>query len=268
MKQRIITAIIALIIFLPILWYGGWPLEALLVLLAIIAVKELFTMKKHPIRTPEFVLTSFATASLLVGNHFLGSNEATFNYSPFALFLFSAILMLSLTVFRYDRINFDDVAVFILGALYIGVGFNGIIITRNISFSAVLLLFIIIWSTDSFAYLIGRRFGKHKLAPHISPNKTIEGSVGGSLVTALVALVFNFFFQPIALRMIIFIIMVLFISVSGQIGDLVESSFKRYYKVKDSGNLLPGHGGVMDRFDSTFFAMFAFQIVLALLSYY
>ena len=124
-----------------------------------------------------------------------------------------------------------------------------------------IFVFIVIWGTDSFAYLAGRQYGKHKLAPEISPNKTIEGAIGGVIGSVVLTLIALPIYNPPYFSIVEFILLVVSLSVFGQLGDLVESAYKRQFGVKDSGGFFPGHGGVLDRFDSTFFAMFMFQIV-------
>ena len=107
----------------------------------------------------------------------------------------------------------------------------------------------VIWSTDTGAYFAGRLWGKNKLAPVISPKKTKEGAVGGILTSLLAAVIYNWFFPIFQLPLLLS--SSLLISIFGQIGDLVESAFKRIAGVKDSGKIIPGHGGILDRFDST-----------------
>lgn len=122
-----------------------------------------------------------------------------------------------------------------------------------------------IWSTDSGAYFVGKSLGKRKLWPEISPNKTVEGFVGGIVI----ALVLSTIFQLVAnlpIPYFYLLLITLFLSVFGQIGDLVESALKRHYDVKDSGKILPGHGGVLDRFDSFLFVMPFLYFLLALFS--
>jgi phosphatidate cytidylyltransferase len=124
--------------------------------------------------------------------------------------------------------------------------------------SLILVLFvqIIIWSTDSGAYFVGRKFGKNKLAPYISPNKTREGSIGAVLVAVLIAIIYRLIVGGAFLGTWPALIGVtLLISIFGQLGDLVESAIKRFYGVKDSGTILPGHGGLLDRFDSLIFVL-------------
>lgn len=118
------------------------------------------------------------------------------------------------------------------------------------SLVALLYALFIVWLTDSGAYMIGRKLGRHKLAPHISPNKTWEGSVGGTVVATIVVSVFWYFFPFGGHSLTTMVILTLIFSIVGQLGDLVESALKRYYGVKDSGKILPGHGGILDRFDS------------------
>ena len=114
--------------------------------------------------------------------------------------------------------------------------------------------FVIIWSTDTFAYLIGRKIGKHKLWPVISPNKTWEGSIGAVICAVILAAVYVNL-APVGGDKTTLIIGSFFLSIVGQMGDLVESAYKRFYGVKDSGKILPGHGGILDRFDSTLFVL-------------
>ena len=116
----------------------------------------------------------------------------------------------------------------------------------------LVFVFCIIWGTDTFAYFTGRAFGKHKLAPAISPNKTIEGSIGGVIGAIGLGTIALKLFNPLGFHFVEMTILMIALSVFGQLGDLVESAYK----------IFPGHGGVLDRFDSTFFAMFMFQIVL------
>lgn len=139
----------------------------------------------------------------------------------------------------------------ILGMLYISGGFYSFWFLREgMGFNFIMYLMIIIWATDSFAYFIGRKYGRTKLAPVISPNKTWEGSIGGTVLAISLAGFYQLLFNPLEFGFFSFVLFTLLLSVSGQIGDLIESAYKRYVGVKDSGSVLPGHGGILDRFDS------------------
>lgn len=155
----------------------------------------------------------------------------------------------------------------LLMSIYVGIGFYEFanrLLVEGIVFIGFTL--VIIWTTDSGAYFVGRKIGKHKLAPSISPNKTIEGALGGLVLAVGVALVYQQIL-PVFDTNITALWIGCVVSVSGQIGDLLESKVKRYYDVKDSGNILPGHGGILDRFDSILL-VFTLLFILDILSIY
>lgn len=148
--------------------------------------------------------------------------------------------------------------------LYMAFGFVALIMIRMehpVTFTLWIILSI--WVTDSGAYITGRKWGKTKLAPTISPNKTWEGLIGG-IVCALAAAVLIQIWYPVTESMVFTLILTMLIAIGGQCGDLLESKVKRYYSVKDSGKILPGHGGIFDRFDSLLFVVFILWIILSL----
>lgn len=191
LKQRVITAAIAIPLLFLFLWLNGWWLGGLVIVLALIGLYEYW--------------------KLLIGME-----------------------------------RQQDLRWLIGGAAYIVLGFLAFFGVRQVGAMAWLLT--VIWSTDTAAYEIGRRWGKHKLAPEISPHKTWEGAVAGLVVGSILGMIAALITTD-AGWFAAFIVS-LFISGVGQIGDLVESKVKRLAGVKDSGNLLPGHGGILDRFDS------------------
>lgn len=142
-----------------------------------------------------------------------------------------------------------------------------IMILIAVGYSKILLatMFILIWTNDTFAYLSGRLFGKTKLFPRISPNKTREGSIGGAILTVLVALTISYFVDQ---EYVLWTGAALVISISSILGDLLESLFKRSVNVKDSGNIMPGHGGILDRFDASLIAAPFFYCWLVIYSYF
>ncbi|WP_060872522.1 phosphatidate cytidylyltransferase [Myroides odoratus] len=115
----------------------------------------------------------------------------------------------------------------------------------------VIGILILVWTNDTFAYIVGKKFGKHKLFERISPKKTIEGLLGGIVFAIIASLILNHFFT--LLNVYIWIASAIFVGLFGTLGDLVESHFKREAGVKDSGNIMPGHGGILDRLDSILF---------------
>ena len=132
-------------------------------------------------------------------------------------------------------------------------------------YEIVLALFIMIWCNDTFAYLVGKSIGKHKLLESVSPKKTIEGFIGGVIFTLLASVIISRFYT--FFNVTLWIVSALIISVFGTLGDLVESKFKREAGIKDSGNIMPGHGGILDRLDSVIFVI-PFLYLLYLIYFY
>ena len=171
--------------------------------------------------------------------------------------------MLGTVVMTGHKIKLVEIGSIIFVTAYIFVGFYCLFMLRNLSLSHVAYLLLTIWFTDSFAYFGGMKFGKNKLSPNISPNKSIEGSVIGSVSSIAIALLF-FFITNIFSNLLVAIVVTLIVSVIGQFGDLIESAYKREYQVKDSSNLLPGHGGIFDRFDSVILSAPCLILLLSL----
>ena len=200
-------------------------------------------------------------------------------YEQNGVILAAVMLPLLATVLLRARVAFDEACFSVLGVLYIGLPLSHLIMLRNMEnvtflsdtgdFSSgcalVWLMFIGTWASDTFAYFVGSAIGRHKLCPSISPNKTVEGFLG-SLVgtTATIAFVGDFFSMPAGQSIALGILLAVFAT----LGDLVESVFKRHVGIKDSGNIIPGHGGVLDRFDSVLFTapiVYYFAIIVDML---
>ena len=253
MKERIIWGAIALAIFLPFLYFGGLPFQLLIGILAMIGVSEMLKMRRLEIFSFEGVLAMLAAFVLTVPlDNYLGFLPVDASFSAYSILV---LLILAGTVLNSSRYSFEEAAFPIAASLYVGIGFQNLINARIAGFDKVLLALFIVWATDSGAYFIGRRFGQHKLLPAVSPNKTIEGSLGGILSAVVVAFVFMLVDKSVYAthNFIVMLFLVVLFSIFGQFGDLVESSIKRRYGVKDSGKLIPGHGGILDRFDSMIF---------------
>lgn len=134
---------------------------------------------------------------------------------------------------------------------------------NNYEPNIMISIFILIWTNDTFAYIIGKKWGKNKLFERISPKKTVEGFLGGILFCILASVILNLFFNFFSLG--IWISSAIFVGVFGTIGDLIESKFKREANVKDSGNIMPGHGGILDRLDSIIFVAPFLYIIFQIL---
>lgn len=251
MKQRSMTAIVALLFFVPIIYIGSWVLEAFVVILAITALMEIHQMKGiAPLSVPTLI-SSVALTYVILHDRLLDVYPLLpDNGSVFALFI---LALVSLTIVVKDY-TIEDAGLSFVGILYVGTGFHSFILTRETNIHLLILSLLIIWSTDTGAYLVGRKLGKHKLAPLISPNKTIEGSVGGIFIALVVSVIYLLIF-PTNWSILFMLPLVIVLSIAGQVGDLIESAIKRHFGTKDSGNILPGHGGIFDRFDSLLFVL-------------
>ena len=260
MKQRVITAIIALLILVPIIIYGNWPFIIFAYLLATIGLFEMMRMYNKD-KGIIFVIISLPFLWLLLipySDLTLGS----YTFNNFSVITLCLLILLTISVFTKNNFTFDQASFILFVTIYIGTAFYFIIITRMTGLNYFLFILFVVWATDSGAYFIGKFFGKRKLWPAISPNKTIGGAVGGLIIALIVGIVFHLVYAfDFSLSYVIFITIV--ISVVGQIGDLVASAIKRHYDIKDFGKLFPGHGGVLDRVDSLLFVF----IVLHLLQF-
>ncbi|WP_252503578.1 phosphatidate cytidylyltransferase [Sporosarcina sp. Marseille-Q4943] len=254
MKQRIITAIAALAIFFPLVIIGGLPFTIAIYIIASVGLHELLRMKDIRIFSFEGILVWVALALLLMPSKWTGEVQQWIGYTKIEMMFALILILLIYTVISKNKFTFDHAAFSAFSALYVGIGFYYLIETRFYGFEYVFYALLVIWTTDSGAYFVGRKLGKRKLWPDISPNKTVEGFIGGIVFAVLFACVFQIFY-PIAPSYLMLTIVTIIASIVGQLGDLVESALKRHFGVKDSGNLLPGHGGILDRFDSLLFVL-------------
>lgn len=258
MNNNYVARIIVAIIFIPtILWIsyqGGWWLFGMLMLFALIAIAEFLYNEGYRPNRGLYWLSIAAVVLLFID----GTSIDALAVVPFAavFFLISGMALSRgtespATLFvKHCRLLWGVVYV---GLLYPIVYLVGSDIGAHSGGDLLLFLFGIIWVGDTFAMEIGRRFGKHKLSPSISPNKSVEGFVGGLIGAALVAIIM-YFWKMQSVPIYHLIIVALGCSVFGQLGDLVESMWKRSLNIKDSSSVIPGHGGVLDRFDSLLFA--------------
>ncbi|AER22205.1 TPA: phosphatidate cytidylyltransferase [Streptococcus suis] len=253
LQKRVIFGGIALAIFIPFLLVGGMAFQFFVGLLAIIATAELIKMHRLAPNSIEGVLAMLASLVLALPlQNYLTFLPTDGNYTAYAIVVF---LLLGSTVFNIGHYNYSDVVFPIASSFYVGIGFHSLILARMDGLNKVFFALCLVWATDIGAYLIGRQIGRRKLLPKVSPNKTVEGFGGGILSTVVVAIIFlivdksllaGYSFGMMLLLVVIF-------SIFSQFGDLVESAIKRHFGVKDSGKIIPGHGGILDRFDGMIF---------------
>lgn len=252
MKTRTITAIIALLLFIPLVVIGSWPMLILVYLLAYTALYEILKMNRIHILSIPGMLSMVALFIVMVPHENYAPNISAFQGD---MIIVMALVMLSFTVVSKNRFSFVDMGFCVLAVAYVGIGFMYFYETREAGLIYILYGLLIVWVTDTGAYLFGRAIGRRKLWPQISPNKTVEGFLGGILCSLLLAVLFWTTGWIQGGSVFLFVILTMILSMFGQLGDLVESALKRHFDVKDSGRLLPGHGGVLDRFDSFIFVL-------------
>lgn len=253
MLKRTITAICAIAIFIPICWFSDtfiWPVA--MAILSLIASFEMLGCVR--MRTAISVAVPSYLFALLLPLLPLCTDESTVALA-FAGCILYLICVFAATVFSRGKIDFVNAASAFMGVFYVAVSFTCLVLLREEGKYFYLLVFIGAWTSDTFAYLCGRLFGKHKLIPEVSPKKTVEGSVGGivfaSLAFVIYAIIIKRFFDPLTVANLpVLACAGAIVSVISQIGDLSASVIKRRFDVKDYGWIFPGHGGVLDRFDS------------------
>lgn len=303
MLKRLLTGAVILAIYVPLLVVKElYPLfQILMMALAGFAAYEMINLFEHRHKFPLVVKFIIIISTILIywafvseyGSDTIASRVSTnlnikIGFIPTLLII--VIVFLGLMVV-YDDFNGASIGRALTTILYTSLGFGTLTLLRATGLEYVLYLYIITMLTDTFAYVFGRLFGKHKMSPKISPKKTWEGAIGGTLLACAVAVAFAFLYNkclsdPVLhdnfcifnnnatwlrffekfnkVQSVCFVVFITIIgSIMGQIGDLVASKFKRTYDVKDFSDIFPGHGGVLDRFDSAIYCgMFLWGLFL------
>ena len=262
LAKRIVTGIIGIIAAVGVIHIGGWALWLSVLVLAILAWQEFCRLFKNkqieiPYKTGLVTIVAFLTAA------FFGGMTALSYVLPVAV-----LAGICQMIFSDERLNPVRMSLFSTGVLYVGYLFAFLLLLREISAemiatpfgmmelgeAAVYWAFIGTWASDTFAFFVGTGFGKtigtHKLCPVVSPGKSLEGAIGG-LIGSMICMAY--FGSLFGFSIVDGIVLGFLVGIVAPLGDLCESSYKRYTGVKDSGTLLPGHGGILDRFDSILF---------------
>ena len=261
MFKRVLTSVIGIPLVILIMILGNPLLQIMGCIIALIGVYEFYdVMKKqyHPISWMGYGVTII---------FFLSYKEVIDNFAIFISVI--VMFLLILMVFTYPKYTIVDLSLTLFAPLYVGLLISFIMLLREAEYGSffVWLIFISAWGSDTCAYFTGSLIGKHKLAPVLSPKKTIEGAIGGAIGAGLLAILYTYTYTCFAvapMRSNIWLIggIVVVSAILSQIGDLAASAIKRTLGVKDFGYIFPGHGGVLDRFDSILFV--APFIVIAL----
>lgn len=250
--ERIKTALVFGSVFIPILLLGQLPLLIVTTFLAIRGLFELLRMINIPVLSLPSLL-AYLGISFIVLSDVITKLLPEYIGGHHVIGMLTLLLLIVATI--HERFTFIDAGITLMGIIYIGFGFYSMHHIRHESAYILILIVIAIWASDIGAYFFGRSFGKRKLAPLLSPNKTIEGAIGGVVSAIIMGLIYAIIFSTVEYDLLTTIIMAGIFGTAGQFGDLIESGMKREFKVKDSGRILPGHGGILDRFDSLIFTM-------------
>ncbi len=283
MKERLITGIFIVAIFsLFVYLQVAQNLEVFILLGAfVISVSTFEFIRMYKTKNElsrlshvfAFLLPLGLFAVLMLINYY----PNTYNTSELSTFFAVAVIVM-LVVYVFDaKANLSTIGLFMFLVFYISFAFSSLIYLGLQNMYTLLLIAVIPTISDIFAYLGGRTYGKHKLAPTISPNKTIEGSVTGIVFGVAFGMVYLVFVAPTSLldmlyindslTYVVYFVLSLFLSVAGQVGDLVASKLKREFDIKDYSNLMPGHGGILDRFDSVMFCSLSLMFITTMITF-
>lgn len=259
--QRVITAAIAIPVVLAVVWLGGWWGFAAATLTVILSVYELHTMMLHEGYHP-LIWVSFALSILFLLSAVLPQQRIIL----LELGLSAAVLITLPLLFFRKKLEgaMVDWSLTLAIPVYLGWPLSVFLLLRGFQvgvstgFWWLLTVFLGVWGFDTGAFFAGHFFGRHKLAPAISPAKTWEGIAGGLVLSVTAALLFTAW--PLGVPWYLAILLGIFIGIAATLGDLAESLIKRQTHVKDSGHFMPGHGGVLDRIDSLLFAVIVVYI--------
>ena len=261
--KRAITGLIFLVVLISAILYSPYTLTFIFFVVLILGNAETNRMISIPTIHPQLILSGVLTklVYLLPVGYFLG----LFEFKWILLVLIALVFIPIVELFRNLKNPMAIIAYSILPSTYLGIPLAALVAIAwhdgTYDPHLVLGLFIVIWVYDTGAYVFGTLFGKHKLFERISPKKTWEGAIGGGIVAILTATFVLGHYIP-HLSVIQWLIASILIVVFGTFGDLMESMLKRSAGVKDSGNILPGHGGILDRFDSALTASVIFWLYL------
>lgn len=257
MKKRVISALLACIICIPVLIIGGWPFKIGISVLSILGLYEILKVSSDKIKIPEYVkLLAYIIIALFI------MLDLSMIVKILSVFLIFGIIMIFIDNEKY---NVESFFYLFSSIIFLGVVFSFIVSIRENDINVLLFLLLITILTDTFAYIVGKTIGKHKLIPKVSPGKTIEGSVGGTIIGTLVPTIFYIYMVDPGANFILVLLFVFVLSVLGQLGDLFFSKIKRFYSVKDFSNIMPGHGGILDRVDSIIFVVIGYIILESLI---
>ncbi len=263
MKRRLLTGLLLAAVLFPLIFVPAMAFQGVITVLLVVAVFELAHLYRRTSPLPLEGVVYMLVSALALFAAVLFSVQ-TEHASLWIFVTVSAVSLVGLSLMLFsERLRFETFTRLFFGAFYLSFTFAALSLVHTLGALLFIYLLILTIITDIFAYFIGISLGRHKLAPQISPKKTVEGFLGGMAIAVAIATVFATVLDISPFPNLLVLILVgVFISVAAQLGDLAASRMKRAHGAKDFSNLFPGHGGVLDRFDSTLFAALVFTLVL------
>jgi len=257
LTRRILVATFGIPLLVVTTYLGGWYFFAVIAIVSTAAQWEFYSMQSGKSISPQRI------SGILVGLALLTGIEISQWFITGVIVILGMMTIMADEMFRRHKNVASNIGVTVLGIIYIPLFLGALLHLRELmdalvpgipeaGFRFVMMMFVTVWICDTFAYMFGKKIGRHKLYQKVSPNKTIEGAIAGVIGSMIVLSIIKItgFLQLSWFQAVVFSLV---IGIIGQLGDLVESWFKRDAGVKDSSSLLPGHGGMLDRFDSIIF---------------
>lgn len=266
-KVRLISGIILMAITIAVIILGGNVLFGVLLAISLIGLMELYKIVKINTALPGLLgyIAAVVYYFLLYTHH---------TQHNMILFICLLMLLMFTYVIRFPKYTTEQIAIAFLGFFYVSVMLSYIYQIRDLEDGALIiwLVFIGSWGSDTCAYCVGMLFGKHKVTPLLSPKKSVEGCIGGVVGAALIGLIYALFiknsFREISNPLTVIPVIAAVASIISQLGDLAASAIKRNHDIKDYGKLIPGHGGILDRFDSIIFTAPMVYYLALIIKYY
>jgi phosphatidate cytidylyltransferase len=274
LAKRVLFALVGAPLTIALIYLGGWVFAFALGVICALGSWELYRMARvqghEPLDNAGIVVS--ACVPLLVHGTYLGVIRASITIAAIVFIVLTASVI---WVRGTSRKPLASLSITVAGIIYPAlvtymypIRYHDYAVGALAGTTLLMFPILLTWATDTGAYAFGRMFGKHKLIPSVSPGKTVEGAIGGVVVAVIIAFVYvTFLLRPYAqlsMTPVLTIVFAIVISIVGQTGDLAESLFKRDAGVKDSSALLPGHGGILDRFDSLLFVLPTAYLLLGL----
>lgn len=257
MIERLLTVLVSVPVIFACTYFGGLWFFALVSAIAAVSINEFYNLMKKKGFNPYYTLGNIFSLGIIV---FVYNTIRHPNWEPASAAILTAAVLCCFCAGIFIKRSAQataNISITLLGILYIGWLFSYLVLLRALTPNGefLFLLMFMVWTADTLAYFVGKQFGRRELSPYISPKKTVEGAIAGFAGAVLAAVLFGMAYEQTLypVNLVHYLVIGGFVGIVGQLSDLSESLIKRDAGVKDSSNIVPGHGGVLDRMDSFIF---------------